>query len=150
MPRKGRDFTPQQKAALTRKANQLGDVIKSVRGDRASFVNYPKKSKLPGVDGIRTNKGVFFKFPGAKAVKIKITDANGRTRQKYSVATSFKKMRELLIPFPKSILGNMDLIIEFVQDQESIYKPDYIMWSVNGNKARHRYVPEVFTLYAQG
>jgi hypothetical protein len=148
MPRKGQDFTPRQKAILTRANNRLGESIQNIKQDRASFVYYPKGSKIPGTDGLRTKKGIFFKFPGAKAVKIKYIDASGRTRKKITIRISYKKMRELLLPFPPSILGDMDAIVDWIAEMEKIYKPDFIMWNVAGNKGRREFTPEAFNLYA--
>jgi len=73
-PKKGKDYTRSQKAAITRKYNQLSELVKSVRLNKASFIFVTKKNKrlIPWNDGVKTNKGFFFKYPYASVRKIKI------------------------------------------------------------------------------
>lgn len=138
MPRSGKDFTPHQKRAITIQWNKLQSCIKAVQKNKSTFINYPKNSKLPHIDGIRTNKGVFYKYPGAKVKKVK---------QKYIVRLDYKKLREVFLPFPDFIVWDMEKIrvwVELITDQ---LQPDYVLWSVNGFRGKRDYEPELFSLY---
>ena len=150
MPAKGRDFTPAQKGVITKAFRRNSEDLIAVKENRGSFIPYPKGSKLPGVDGSRTNKGIFFKFPGGQLVTAKIPDSRGRLRKKYVVQTKFKKVNEVLIPFPEYVKRDMDGILHFIKSMEQLYKPDYVMWNVNGTKGRRRMDYESFTRYAHG
>lgn len=141
MPRKGQSFTPQQKSAITRKFNEYKNLIRrDLKGD-GTFIPYPKGSKLRGLDGERTNRGIFYKYPGAELKRI--------GRNKYQVQIKYKKLREVFIPFPDDIKFNLDLIKLFVEGMTNRYKPDYILWSVNGFRGRTQYIPETFQLYVE-
>lgn len=144
MPSKGKSFKPQQKSAITRTYNKYKDLIAGIAEDKNSFIRYPKKSKLPNVDGVRSSKGIFFKYAGAKLVNL----TPNKKVKKFTVKIKHKGMREMFIPFPRKILLSIDLIKEFVNSEQEIYSPDYIMWSVNGFRGRSRYDPELFDLYA--
>lgn len=144
MPRKGKDFSPQQKAAITRVYNKLHEKMRDVLNDRQSFIPYPKGSKLPLIDGVRTNKGIFYKYPGAQLKVLKKT----KKRKKYTVKTVFRSIKEVFIPFEDySVMNNIDDIRKFVDEKALKFKPDYIMWSVYGYKGMTRYDPDVFELY---
>lgn len=157
MPRKGKGFSPQQKAAITRLAthkkpdgtrepsalmNSINKLSK-VKSEGYSFV--PKKrgvnmEKLPHT--IKTNKGIFYPRPGAHIVMNKI----GKKRKQASIEIKFRQLRERYFQFPLDIRGNMELVEMYVDDLIERFKPDYVMWAVFGNSAG-RYTPEAFGLY---
>lgn len=143
MPRKGKDFTPAQKSAITQQFNKHHDSIKKVEAGKWSFI--PKKKGV-GLDDIpridKTNKGIFYNAPGARVTKKK-------RGEKPILRISYRKLREFYIPFPLDILGNMDLIQIFVEGMEQKFKPDYIMWAINGNQGRVRYDLESFQEYGE-
>lgn len=146
MPPKGRGFTPQQKSAITRKYNELKTMLKrTMVKNTATFipVNYNKipKKKIKELEGVVTNKGIFFKYPNAEIKR-------DRKTKRLIVTTTFGKRREIFIPFPDEVKYDFDLIVEFVAKMEKRYKPDYIRWSVYGNAASTLYVPEAFYKYA--
>ena len=137
-PIKGKDFTPQQKSAITRQFMKLQDVIKDNIKERNTFIQYPKHSKLKDVDGIRTNKGIFYKYPGARVAVVK-----GKTVLK----VYYKDMKETFLPFPPGIGNNLEIVKIWVAKMEQLLKPDYITWSVNGYRGQGAYEPEQFELY---
>jgi hypothetical protein len=137
-PRKGKDFTPQQKSAITKQFNKLQDVIKDNIKERNTFIPYPKHSKLKDVDGIRTNKGIFYKYPGARVDIVK-----GRTILK----VYYKKIKEIFLPFPDGLGLNLENVKIWVSKLEQLLKPDYITWSVNGYRGQAAFEPEQFELY---
>jgi hypothetical protein len=147
MPKKGQTFTPQQKTAITRIFNKVGYHIDKVAREKQSFIPYPKGSKLKLIDGVRTNKGIFYKFQGAKAKQIIITDAAGRKRKDYTVQIDYKILREIFIPFPPSIIDDINAIEDFVSKQAKKLKPEYMMWSKSGSKSRNLYDVEAFNKY---
>lgn len=140
MPKKGRDFTPQQKSAITRKYREYVDLINAVKKDEMTFLKYKKHSKLKGVDGIRTSKGVFYKYPGAEIHTVK---------NKPVVVIKYKKLREVFVPFPENIVFDIDAIKIFADIIVPLLKPDYVMWSVNGFRGIQKYDPDIFEFYME-
>lgn len=140
MPRSGKDFTPQQKSAITRKYNEYKDLIKAVDKGEMTFLKYKKYSKLKDVDGIRTSKGVFYKYPGAEIHKVK---------NKPVVVIKYKKLREVFIPFPENIVFDVEAIRIFADIIVPLLKPDYVMWSVNGFRGIQKYDPDIFEFYME-
>lgn len=118
-PRKGKGYTPQQKGAITRKYNQLVDLIKSVRLEQASFIFVTKKNKktIPWHDGVKTNKGFFFKYPFASVRKIRMYPDKKST---YQFVIDYRKIR-----FSQIMKGT-------TSDVVMIWRgiPDYIQQSV--------------------
>ncbi len=146
MPRKGQKFTPQQKSAITRQANKILETVKRVEKTKASFIPKPKGISLKSIpQSIRTNKGVFYPQPGAIIKKVKV---KGHWKPKLEIR--FKKLIEKYFAFPLDILGNMELMVEWVDYLKAKYKPKYIMWAVNQFMGRVRYTPEAFDQYAGG
>lgn len=142
--RKNENYTPQQKSAISRAYFRLSDYINQVQSNRASFIRGPR-SRIRKLDGIKTNKGLFYKYPGARLVKAKI----GKGKRKiYVIRTKYKQRREIFFPFPRNILHDIQRIIIYVERLVSLYKPDYILWSVNGFRGGTPYIPEQFFLYA--
>lgn len=127
-PRKGKDFSPQQKAAITRKYKKIADSINKRTGEvdeNVSFIPYPKKSKLPNVDGLRTSKGIFYKLPNAKVVKRK---------KRYQVVAKNLERRDVFFPFPKHIINSPDKIKKYVAELNKKYNPTLIRWSVENRR----------------
>lgn len=140
-PRKGKDFTPQQKSAITRKLekishllDQSGNVEKGL-----SFIPYPKNSKLPGVDAIRTNKGIFYKLPGAKAKHDK--------KGKYKIVVEIGERKDIFFPFPPSVAGSIERIKAYVEELKKKYDPEVIRWSTTGRRESNLYAPQLFDGY---
>lgn len=145
-PRKGKDFTPAQKSAITQQFNKLKPYLNN---DTVTWLDYPKGSKLPGVDGARTNKGMFFKYPGA-SVKYSKKD------KKYHIIVAPKakrgaqlvqKRRDVLYIFPPSVIGNPERIIDYVAALVEKYSPHDIRWSIAGKRESQRYDKKVFFFY---
>lgn len=137
-PRKGKDFTPQQKAAITRQMNKLKDQLKKL--DSGDYVFIPGK-KLE--DGVTTNKGTILHYPKATIKKKK----KYKTYKVTPIFTSFGKRREIYLQFPKRVARSLELIEKFVDHFKKIYKPDYTRWAVKNMKTSHVYDPSVYKLY---
>lgn len=140
-PRKGKDFTPQQKAAITRKLEKLSGLIdKNGNLEKGlSFIKYPEHSKLPGVDAIRTNKGLFYKLPGAKAVRDK--------KGKYKIVVKVGQRKDIFFPFPPSVAGSIERIKDYVEQLKKKHNPEVIRWSTTGRRESNLYAPQLFDGY---
>lgn len=145
MPSKNKDFTAQQKAAIMRVYNRVETLMRRERKEKATFipVNYTKikKSEVKKLEGIVTNKGIFFKYPGASL-------KYDRKDKQLIVKVEYDQNKELFIPFPESVRFDLELIIDFVEQKVKRFKPDYIMWSVNGYMGSEEYDPKQFFKYA--
>jgi hypothetical protein len=142
MPRKSVDFTPQQKAAISRVYNKIKPALKSAAKETNGFLPI-RKSDLKKLGEnfdyrVKTNKGVFTKFPNPKLYKSK--------KFGLFVGTNFGLRREIFFPFPLSVI-TMDDIRDYVDDLMRVHKPDYIRWSVNGYAGSALYDPDIFGLY---
>jgi len=143
MPRKGRDFTPQQKSAITRKFNELGKLVQQGRSEKISFIQYPKGSKLPHIDGHRTNKGIFYKFAGAKPKKIK---QDGR--KVYAIELNYGDIQgEMFIPFSGAIINDPEKIKKWIEKIQKKYKPKNIRMAINGGRGTQKYDSEQMNYY---
>jgi hypothetical protein len=142
MPRKGKEFTPQQKSAITRKARKIAPFFErdGSLSTKVSFIKYPKKSKLTYIDGVRTDHGIFYKHPGAKVKKEK-------NKRRYRLQINYGIVKEKFYPFPQSVGNSMAKIKKFVEDLEEKLKPDYIRWSKENQRASQRYDPGIFEKY---
>ncbi len=142
MPRKGMDFTPQQKTAITRQMNKVKKLDKSVTKQTAGFLPLSKKDlkNLPeNFDFLeKTNKGVFTKFANPTKTKQK-----GKLvfKSKMGVRT------EQFYPFPID-LNTMDKIKNYVNALIKRLKPNYVRWSVKGYRGGEFFSPETFNRYA--
>jgi hypothetical protein len=148
-----RKVTPQQKSAITRKFQKIYPYIDgnfNPLNDEVTFIKYPKGSTLPNIDGIRTDAGIFYKWPQAELIK------NKDKKNSYTVvvapkilkgATLMEKRRDYFYPFPKSIIDNIDKIKIFVDKLKEKYNPQDIMWSTRDLRERQAYMPETFDLY---
>lgn len=140
MPRAGKDFTPQQKSAITRKYNKLRGVLDSE--EKNTFIRFKKGMKYSGIEGLRTDKGVIVNVPNAKIETDKDTG-------KHVVVTKAKKFIIKDYYFPKSILISTIRIQKFVDYLRAKYgkKLYEIMWLRYGTRASNRYDPAIFTKY---
>lgn len=142
MPKKGSDFTPQQKAAISRVFNKLQPALKSLSKETNGFLAISKSNlnKLgPNFDyRIKTNKGVFTKFANPKLFKSK--------KHGLSVGAEFGMRREVFFPFPENVVL-LEEIKEYVDGLIRTHKPDYVRWSVNGYAGSALYDTDVFGLY---
>lgn len=133
-PRKGKDFSPQQKAAITRQFNKIGSAIIALKNDEASFI---RGQKIPGM--LNTRVGAFVQYPNAKVKKTKLGIK--------TVETRFGKRRELYLPFPKGVKNDLKKIKNFVAQYQKQRRPDYIRWATMGQKTSEVYNPDTYTLY---
>lgn len=135
-PRRGEDFTPQQKSAITRQFNKYGKMIIKVKSGEASFV----KTKIPGT--LRSNKGSFLPYPKVEIKK------RGRAGKKIKLIEVRKgRRREVYIPFDKKTINDLDAIQALVEQWRRRLKPDYIRWATPNQRYSHIYNPAIYTLY---
>lgn len=143
MPRKGKEFTPQQKSAITRQLNKVKGLTKSVAKETAGFLPLTKKElkKLPeNFDYLeKTNKGVFTKFANPEVTRKK----DGSLEFKTKIGVRVEKF----YPFPTD-LNTMNKIRIYVNKLIKKYKPDYVRWSVKGYRGGEFFSPETFNEYA--
>lgn len=148
LPRKGKDFSPQQKSRLSRELKRIGGYVAD---DTVSFIPYKKGTggKFSAVDAIKTAKGIFYKFPNAKAVY-------NRRDKKYRIVSEPKapkgavmetKLRNVLFTFPPSVLGNPQAIEAYVEALKQKYSPDQIRWSTKGRRESPAYDSKRFNFY---
>lgn len=138
--RNTRNFSSQQKSAITRVYRKLLPFLKKINNEKISFIPYPKikKRQLPDIDAFYTNKGIFYKFPGAKLKQLHTGEL--------VVTIHYKKLREVFVPIPESIRGNMELVEIYIEGKQREYKPkpDYTRWSINGYAASTMWVGGTF------
>lgn len=153
MPKTGKDFTPQQKSAITRKLNRIKPYLNkdlSINKSEVTFLKYPEHHKLPGVDGIRADKGLIYKWPNAELKKSRVE------KNKYLIVVNPKikkgaklmqKRRDIFIPFPKRIQHNPNLISAFVERMKKKYRPHAVQWSYRDTRSRAIFDIEKLELY---
>ena len=144
MPRKGKDFSPQQKSAITRKFRALQPLILQVVNERASFV--PGLRVTEDAEGIRTNRGTFIRAPRVTVKKPRKT----KKKRPYAVTpieTRFGKRREIFLPFPSRVKKSQDQIQKFIDYYTRLYRPDYVRWAVKNMLSSHVYDPGQYQLY---
>lgn len=157
LPQHKKDFSPQQKSAITRKYTKIYPYIDgNFKPDltEITYLKYPKTStgfnRLKGVDGIRTDFGLFYKWPQAQLKKSKIEKnrwlvvVNPKIKKGQRLV---QKRRDIFFPFPDSIKGDINRIQSYVERLKEKYHPHDIMWAVHGQRERTRYEPELFDLY---
>lgn len=153
LPHHKKDFSPQQKSAIKRKFEKIYPYVDGnfkPKTDEVTFLKYPKKSKLPNIDGVRTDAGIFYKWPKAELIK------NKNKTNSYTVvvapkilkgATLMEKRRDVFYPFPKSIIDDIDKIKIYVDKLKEKYNPHDVMWSTRDLRERQAYMPDTFDLY---
>lgn len=150
-PRTNKDFSPQQKAAITRKWKKIFPYLErdgSIDKDEVSFLRYPEKSKLPHIDGVRTDRGIIYKFPQAQLKKTRdgktVVVVNPKIKKGL---TMVQKRRDIFFPFPPSVQTDIRKIEKWVDKLKEKYGPHDIMWGYSGKRERTRYDPELFNMY---
>lgn len=144
-PRKGNDFKPAQKSAITRQFNKLKEYIIKARTEKMSFINTTRlrKKDIPKNDGLKTNKGFFFKYPfsniqyvslkrGEPKTNLIVTDFRKVQFSKISKGTTSSDTVQIYIAIPEYIKQSMDAIAEYIDALKKQYKPDYVMLSAEG------------------
>ena len=142
-PRKGKDFTPAQKAVITKKLNELKPAIKATAKETAGFLRLTKKQLKEVPENFdylaKTNNGIFTKFANPEKT---ISKKEGLiVKSKIGVRT------EKFYPFPLELIS-MPLIQDYVEKLIKKYKPDYVRWSVKGYKGGELFSTETFSMYA--
>lgn len=156
MPRKGKDFNPQQKTVLRKRLNEVKDYVSrtgEIKKDQVSFIKYNKKIKpkdLKGVDAIKTNRGIIYKYPDAKAA----IDPDTKKPRIVIVPKGVKGGAQLaeqrfeeLFLFPPNVVNDPDRMQIFVERLREKYSPDDIRFSTVGKRASVRYDAKFFDFY---
>lgn len=152
-PRKNKSFKPQQKSALTRMYKKIAPYINSdfsLDSKHITFLRYPEHSTLPHIDGIRTSRGLFYKWPQAKLKKSLIEKhkwlvvVNPKVKKGQTLV---QKRRDIFYPFPDRVINDIEKIQKYVDLLVEKYKPHDVMWSILDKRERNRYNPEIFDLY---
>lgn len=156
LPRGKKGFTPQQKSAITRKYEKIRPYIKADFTpdlENISFLKFPEHSTLPHVDGVRTDVGLFYKYPQAELKLSKIEKnkwlvvVNPKIRKG---AQMIQKRRDVFIPFPKSVLHDPNKIADFVNKIRVKYRPHGIQWGLEHSTSRSLFDIEKLNLYISG
>ena len=133
-PRKGKLYAPQQKAAITRIYNKIEPQIKAEVKNKITFLDTSKipKKLIPANDGIKTNKGFFFKYPAASIQKFK----KGK-KFFYEIVIDYSKIgnspfKEIYFKFPDYVKTSLDDILEFIEYLKSVWNPYYTKLSAQG------------------
>lgn len=155
-PRGKKDFTPQQKSAITRKYKKIAPYINddfTPDYESISFLKYPEHSTLPHIDGVRTDRGLFYKYPQAELKLSKVEKnkwlvvVNPKIKKG---AQMIQKRRDVFIPFPKSVLSDPNKIAEFVNKIRLKYRPHGIQWGLEKSTSRSLFDIEKLNLYISG
>ena len=162
------DFTPAQKAKITRatsskndegirKNSHLYNVAKNVDGHGASFINVKKskhqKKKLKSfaAAGIfTTNKGIIVFTPAIENVEIKKRGSgyvikydaiNLESKNKHVKQRATFKRKEIFIPIPLYIWQSEDLLAVFLASLEQEYNPENFRLAINGRQGKNSFNP---------
>ena len=145
IPKKGKDYKTSQKSAITRQFNKLKDLIQNTRLEKMSFINTTRlrKKQIPKNDGVKTNKGFFFKFPfssikdvslkrGEPKTKLIVTDFRKISQSKLRQGTTSSDTVQIYIAIPEYVKQSLESITNFIDALKKQYKPDYIMLNAEG------------------
>jgi hypothetical protein len=146
MPRKGKDFTPQQKSAITRQWSKVEKVLdKGGKLDPSKYTFLPLKNakRQEFTKGfVTTNKGIMYTRGGAKLSKDKKTN-------KYKVTVKYGKRRDLFIPLPNHIYDNIWALPDWLEGIYDKFGRYYnIAISVKGYRGLSYSLKQDFTKYA--
>lgn len=149
--RKRKNFTPQQKSAITRLHRQHRQTLKNLREGRGVF----KKTTTSQIRGLKrghieregftvTNKGVY--VPGVRSDKVKAK------RQRVTIKGKGKKTRiRIQLPsrieefYPYEDIG--ETFMDFVKRLIKTKKPDDLYIQNESGRGKDRYTPRVFMQY---
>jgi len=143
-PRKGRDFTRSQKSAITRQYNKLASLLKSFHEEKNSFIDTTRipRREIPKHDGVKTNKGFFFKYPYSN---IQLIKKRGYPPERI-IVTDFRKIEFTKIAkkrltrsdaiqyyfyIPPKFSSSLDGIIAYRDYLEEKWQPDYVLMSAD-------------------
>lgn len=168
------DFTPSQKARITRLSSQLDDegnrhnshlynVARNVTEGNATFKKLKKsnkrKTKLKALNenGVfTTNIGIVIFSPGADEIKIKrrgkgyIIDYVIKPvppKEKNVKRAASKSRHEIFIPIPLHIWQSEDLLAIFLADLQQEYKPFRTRLAINGRQGKTSFNPNEIYKY---
>lgn len=150
-PRNSIEFTPQQKGAIRKKWIEYGSTFMALKKDKKTFIPYKKDSSgrrnlYKGVTGTRTAMGIVLNLPNAKIVETKkITGDRKKVFLVESKASNGEISRAFY--FPDFILGNIDLIEDYILELERIYKPDSVKTLINNSVAQKERNPKQYLKY---
>ena len=168
------EFTPQQKARITRLSSQLNDegirqnshlynVARNVKEGNATFKklrktkNQKKQLKSLNKSGVFTsNEGFVIFSPGADEIKIKrrgkryIIDYVIKPvppKEKNVKRVASKSRHEIFIPIPLHIWQSEDLLAIFLADLQQEYSPFRTRLAINGRQGKTSFNPNEIYKY---
>lgn len=161
LPHWRREFTSQQKSAITRKWNQLNhfftDDLK-LNKEKISFIKTDQlsRSKIKtvkhNIDAVYTKNGFFYKYQNAK---LKFTES-GKTPlielniSAYNRAGNLKKQRDIFVPIREEIRRDPNKLQQFVAEIRQKWNPSTVQWSYRDSKSRIQIDFEKMSLYFSG
>ena len=146
-----KDFTPQQKSAITRASNKYIDNIKTEKKGSSTFIPYKKTKKgtrdlYKGVEGKRTNKGIFIPEKNAEIKTVTVRKGKKARKKKILITTPRKSQFDIYFPFNKYILGSLELIEIFVDELQTKLDPTFVSWSFGGTASKKKYMTLKFLI----
>jgi hypothetical protein len=160
LPNYRRDFSPQQKSAITRRFIQLNHFFTDdhLDTDHITFISNEKipfgKKKIvkDNIDAIFTKKGFFYKYPKAK-LKFSDTGKTPLLEIKISAknrAGNLKTEKNIFVPIREEIRKNPDKLQQFVYEIRKKWNPSTVQWSYRNMKSRVQVDFEKLALYFSG
>jgi hypothetical protein len=161
-PAKNKDFTRSQKSSITRQYNRLKDYIQRTRLETMSFINtsHLKKKDIPQNDGIKTNKGFFFKYPFSliKKVRLKrgdtptnmvVTDFRLIEKSPLRKGTTSSDVIQIFSVIPEDVKQTPEDLANYIESIRDRYDPDFLLTSEYGRKYATTFSPKEFFKYAE-
>lgn len=150
-----KEFTPQQKAAITRAYDRINKpIIAKLERGRGSFKPIPKnklnalkRGRIAEEGFIVTNRGIY--IPGVdttdkkKKHKVRITGKGKNVK----VDISLPARREVFFPYDPR---EWESFAEFTKDLIKRYKPYQVMIQNDSGRGRWMYEPKLFYQYVTG
>jgi hypothetical protein len=126
MPRKGKDFTPQQKAAITRSWDSYGEFIRQVESGKKSYVSATtaQRRQLQS-DFYTTNKGIFVGSGGVRPSSGRVRGRGKATQIEFTEGA----IKYRYYPRPDSVIDYE----QWANELKGKEKADMMSLAINGN-----------------
>lgn len=161
-PRKNKDFTRSQKSSITRQFNKIGRLIQDARLDKISYINtsHLKRKDIPKNDGVKTNKGFFFKYPYTSIKNIRLKKGEPTQKMLYTDFSLIAKTErfkgtlssdfvQTYIVIPESAKTSPDTLAGYIEDVREHYTPEFLMTTAKGVKYSTTFSPKEFFKYTE-
>ena len=136
-----KNFTPSQRAAITKGWNKYFKYIRSVEAKTSKFVPVkPTRLRYIKRDFVHTNKGIFYYDKTKKySSKTRVIGKGKNTR----LVTYWPHRKEVFVPLPRGT----DFLTFVVGILDSGEKFDEISLAIQGAHGRQRYSPKAMRIY---